>query len=201
MPHADFGFGVFDIRYSPGIENWSISKLLGEHVGGSAVRSICCVPKQHIISSYTTNLCNGKGELDAAIEDKDNPILLISVGAKRVLTSWILKNRRLENKKAIPVDQQYNSRDNNQLLSTLSSSITFQWLSTDMPAKYASTHKIPENDVKKVVESSENASTKIDARSESPMPERGMDFIREKHEDDWRYLAVTAFHVKCAGSR
>lgn len=159
--------------------------------------------KLHIISSYETNVCDGRGELNAATEDRDNPILLISVGAKRVLTSWILKNRRLDNKKDIPVDHQYYSKgDDDQFLTNLSSSMTFQWLSTDMPAKYASMHKNPENDVKKVIEGGENASnTNSNARSGSLLPERGMDFIRDKPEDDWRYLAVTAFHVKCAGSR
>ncbi|XP_028791484.1 uncharacterized protein LOC114747332 [Neltuma alba] len=189
--------------YSSGIENWSTSKLLGEHVGGSAVRSLCCVSKLHIISSRATNLCDERGEPNAAIEDQDNPILLISVGAKRVLTSWILKNRRLDNKKDIPVDQQYTSDGNDgEFWSNFSSSLTFQWLSTDMPAKYASTRKNPENDAKKVVESAENAyDAKIDVKPGSLLPERAMDLVRDKHDDDWRYLAVTAFHVKCAGSR
>ncbi|XP_054801986.1 uncharacterized protein LOC129305854 isoform X2 [Prosopis cineraria] len=188
--------------YSPGIENWSMSKLLGEHVGGSAVRSLCCVSKLQIISSRATNLCDGRGEPDTAIVDQDNPILLISVGAKRVLTSWILKNRRLGKKKDILVDHQYNSNGDDDKFWSNFSSLTFQWLSTDMPAKYASTRKNPENDAKKVVESDENAyNAKNDVRPGSLLPERAMELIRDKHEDDWRYLAVTAFHVKCAGSR
>ncbi|KAI3787476.1 hypothetical protein L1987_41973 [Smallanthus sonchifolius] len=32
-------------RYCSGVDNWSASKLLGEHVGGSAVRSLCSVQK------------------------------------------------------------------------------------------------------------------------------------------------------------
>ncbi|KAK4273317.1 hypothetical protein QN277_021743 [Acacia crassicarpa] len=188
--------------YSPGIDNWSISKLLGEHVGGSAVRSLCCVSKLHIISSRAANLCDGRGESNAAIEDQDNPILLISVGAKRVLTSWMLKNRRLDNKEDIPADQQYNSSGDYDNFWSDFSSLTFQWLSTDMPAKYASTRKNLESDAKKVVESAENAyNAKGDVRPGSLLPERALDVIRDKHEDDWRYLAVTAFHVKCAGSR
>ena len=177
---------MFDFRYSPGIGNWSLSKLLGEHVGGSAVRSICCVSKLHIIASDADSLPDERDELNAAIEDKDNPSLLISVGAKRVLTSWLLKNRSLDNKDDTHVDQHFNSKgDGDPILSSLSSSMTFQWLSTDMPAKYSSTHKYPEDDGKKVVS----------------IAESGMGLIRDSHEDDWRYLAVTSFHVKCAGSR
>ncbi|XP_061366242.1 uncharacterized protein LOC133309475 [Gastrolobium bilobum] len=184
--------------YSPGIENWSMSKLLGEHVGGSAVRSICCVAKLHTISSYTADVPDGRSELNAVVDDKENPTLLISVGAKRVITSWLLKNRRPDNKNDFLTDHQHNSKGfDNQFLSSLSSSMMFQWLSTDMPAKYSITHKYPENNAEKVVGVAENfSSTKIDARPGSLLSEMGM-----IHEDDWRYLAVTAFLVKCAGSR
>ncbi|XP_019422178.1 PREDICTED: uncharacterized protein LOC109331864 [Lupinus angustifolius] len=176
--------------YSPGIGNWSASKLLGEHVGGSAVRSICCVSKLYTISSYTDDVSDAKGDLNAADEEKDNPTLLISVGAKRVLTSWVLKNRRPE------TDHQYNSKEVDE--SSLLGSMTFQWLSTDMPAKYSTTHKYPVSDVDNGV--IENVSN--NAKPQSPFSERGMmNLVRDKYEDDWRYLAVTAFLVKCASSR
>lgn len=174
--------------------------MLGEHVGGSAVRSLCCVSKLHTISSRATNLCDRQS--DDVIGVQDTPILLISVGAKRVLTSWILKNRWPVNNKDIPVDQQNDSSgDHDKFWSNLSS-LTFQWLSTDMPAKYASTCKIVENNTKKVIESDENAyNANSGLRPGSMLPERALNVTLEKHEDDWRYLAVTAFHVKCAGSR
>ncbi|KAH1079034.1 hypothetical protein AAZX31_19G206700 [Glycine max] len=190
--------------YSPGIENWSTSKLLGEHVGGSAVRSICCVSKVYTISSDTGNVPDGRIELNAAVENNDNPTLLISVGAKRVLTSWILKNRRLDNKNDFLTDHQCNSEGvDDQFLSNFSSSMTFQWLSTDMPTKYSITHNTPENNVEKIVGIAENISnTNSDARMGSLVSESGTaNLIRDKHEDDWRYLAVTAFLVKCSGSR
>ncbi|RDX94301.1 WD repeat-containing protein 6, partial [Mucuna pruriens] len=183
------------VRYSPGIENWSMSKLLGEHVGGSAVRSICCVSKVHTISSDTGGV---------PVENKENPTLLISVGAKRVLTCWILKNRKLDNKNDFLTNHQYNSEGvDDQFLSSLSSSMTFQWLSTDMPAKYSITHSTPENNVEKIVGVAENVSnTNDDARMGSLISESGMaNWIRDKHEDDWRYLAVTSFLVKFSGSR
>ncbi|XP_027188627.1 uncharacterized protein [Cicer arietinum] len=190
--------------YSPGIENWSMSKLLGEHVGGSAVRSICCVSKLHTIPSATTDVPDRRSELDAADEDEDNPTLLISVGAKRVLTSWLLKHRRLNNKIDYITDNQQNSKEvHDQFLSRLSSSMTFQWLSTDMPTKYSTTHRYADNNVRKVAAVAENVSNiKIDAEPGSLISEREtVNLVRDKHEDDWRYLAVTAFLVKCAGSR
>nr|KYP71742.1 WD repeat-containing protein 6 [Cajanus cajan] len=191
-------------RYSPGTENWSMSKLLGEHVGGSAVRSICCVSKVHTISSDTIDVPDGRIELNSAVENNDNPTLLISVGAKRVLTSWILKNRRLDNKNDSLTDYQYNSEGvDDCFLSGLSSSMTFQWLSTDMPAKYSITHDATKKNVEKIVGVAKNVSnTNNDAKMGSLISESGMtDLIRDKHDDDWRYLAVTAFLVKCSGSR
>ncbi|KAL2345522.1 hypothetical protein Fmac_006807 [Flemingia macrophylla] len=190
--------------YSPGIENWSMSKLLGEHVGGSAVRSICCVSKVHIISSDTVDVPDGRIGLNSAVENNDNPTLLISVGAKRVLTSWILKNRMLDRKNDFLTDYQYKSEGvDDRFLSGLSSSMTFQWLSTDMPTKYYITHNTPENNVEKVVGVAENVSNTInDAKMGSLISESGMaNLVRDKLEDDWRYLAVTAFLVKCSGSR
>jgi len=181
-----------------------MSKLLGEHVGGSAVRSICYVSKLHIIPSATTNVPDGRSELNAADEDKDNPTLLISVGAKRVLTSWLLKSRKLDNKTYLRTDNQHDAKElDDQFLSSMSSSMTFQWLSTDMPTKYSITHRYTENNVGKAVDVAENGSKiKIDAEAGSLVSEGGtMNLVRDKHEDDWRYLAVTAFLVKCAGSR
>ncbi|XP_027351575.1 uncharacterized protein LOC113862665 isoform X2 [Abrus precatorius] len=191
--------------YSPGVENWSTSKLLGEHVGGSAVRSICCVSKAHTISldMGDGDAPDGGSELNAGLENKDNPTLLISVGAKRVLTSWLLKHRRLDNKGDLPTDHQYKSQGfDDKLLSNLSSSMTFQWLSTDMPAKYSITPKIPENNLEKLGVAENVSNTNIDDRPGSLISESGItNLIRDKHEDDWRYLAVTAFLVKCSGSR
>ncbi|KAI5444439.1 hypothetical protein KIW84_012896 [Lathyrus oleraceus] len=64
--------------YSPGIENWSTSKLLVEHVGGSAVRSICCVSKLHTIPSAVIIVPDDKSEQNVADVDKYNPTFLIS---------------------------------------------------------------------------------------------------------------------------
>lgn len=187
-------------RYTPGVENWSASKLLGEHVSGSAVRSICAVSEIHIFASEATNISDGRNRQIVDTDNGENPFLLISVGAKRVLTSWLLRNRRLDKKEEALADQQYSEIGNSNKPSPgVSSSMTFQWLSTDMPAKYSSSHKYPEG-IEKIDGATENVSgTKVDARSEGKMVIKSC--LGDKYEDDWRYMAVTAFLVKCAGSR
>ncbi|XP_048337417.2 uncharacterized protein LOC107426171 isoform X1 [Ziziphus jujuba] len=184
-------------RYTSGIENWLESKLLGEHVGGSAVRSICCVSKIHLISVDVTNLPN------ASTEKEDNLVLLISVGAKRVLTSWLLRNRKLDNN-GEELSQQHRVSGNG-ISSDMSSSMSFQWLSTDMPPKYSGTNKLTKNVGEIICGLAQNVSTINSTGFGSESPEKGntqlKSFIGDKCEDDWRYLAVTSFLVKCAGSR
>nr|GEV10943.1 hypothetical protein [Tanacetum cinerariifolium] len=94
-------------RYSLGIDNWSASKLLGEHVGGSAVRSLCSVFKVHNLTDDMDTEKHG-----TPIDDQENQFLLISVGAKRVLTAW---KRKI-------------------------SSMSFQWLSSDFPTRNSGTN-------------------------------------------------------------
>lgn len=190
-------------RYTPGDENWSASKLLGEHVSGSAVRSICCVSEIHVFASEANAISDGRNRQVVDTDNGENPFLLISVGAKRVLTSWLLRNRRLDKEEAL-ADQQYSEiGSSNKPSAGVPTSMSFQWLSTDMPAKYSSSHKYPE-DAEKLVGAAENvSSTKVDAKSHFQGKGK-MDIkhcLGDKYEDDWRYMAVTAFLVKYAGSR
>ncbi|PON88763.1 Guanine nucleotide-binding protein, beta subunit [Trema orientale] len=186
-------------RYAPGVENWSESKLLGEHVGGSAVRSICYVSKIHVISSDVSDSTDGRNEENASGENKQNPFLLISVGAKRVLTSWLLRNRKPYKMEDTPAGEQHNASGNGNS-SEMTSSMSFQWLSTDVPPKYSSSDKYTRN-TGKMIELAENTSSmKADEDAEDGKMEL-KSCTRDKCEDDWRYLAVTAFLVKCAGSR
>ncbi|KAI9182295.1 hypothetical protein LWI28_023964 [Acer negundo] len=128
-------------RYSPGVENWSESKLLGEHVGGSAVKSICCASEIHVIYSVVNKIYEKINRQKADSEDKENPFLLISVGAKRVLTSWLLRNRKMDKVNETPDGQNHDRVGNGYEPSVReSSSLSFQWLSTDMPTKNSSIH-------------------------------------------------------------
>ncbi|XP_024018186.1 uncharacterized protein LOC21397028 [Morus notabilis] len=186
-------------RYSAGFESWSESKLLGEHVGGSAVRSICSVSKIHVLSADMTNVPDGRKGQDFSEEGKEFPFLLISVGAKRVLTSWVLRNRKLSKTEHTLAGEQHNETGNRSLLET-SSSMTFQWLSTDMPPKYSSSNKYAANIGKLNGVAEDTSSIKADVETEEGKMQL-KSYNRAKCEDDWRYLAVTAFLVKCAGSR
>nr|XP_027099999.1 uncharacterized protein LOC113719126 isoform X1 [Coffea arabica]XP_027100006.1 uncharacterized protein LOC113719126 isoform X1 [Coffea arabica] len=193
-------------RYEPGFKNWSTSKLLGEHVGGSAVRSLCCVSRTHKILLDLTNMPIKELRLDEAVEDPEDPCLLISVGAKRVLTVWKRKSRTRNKREALCGEPE--NRDENGLHGSSPSaisSLSFHWLSTDMPTKDRN-HERKQN-IENVKESTRNAciTSKIATSGALNFYNHGkrasVGGIGDKSEDDWRYLAVTAFLVKVADSR
>ncbi|GMP87349.1 hypothetical protein CsSME_00039757 [Camellia sinensis var. sinensis] len=190
-------------RYDPSVEEWSASSLLGEHVGGSAVRSICFVSKIHKLAADVTNMPYGINRLNADLGDRENPCLLISVGAKRVLTCWKQKNRVTKFKEEASMTKPRDATGSGfKPSSRMFSPMSFQWLSTDMPNKYYSTCEIRENTEK--VGTAENV-VGSDAAYASPFPEaRKMEskiYLGDKYENDWRYLAVTAFLVEVTYSR
>ncbi|CAK7348505.1 unnamed protein product [Dovyalis caffra] len=191
-------------RYMPGIEGWVTSKLLGEHVGGSAVRSICSVSKMHIIASDVTNLSDWRKIQNTSAGDIDNPFLLISVGAKRVLTSWLLRDRKLDKEHSLFEQENIENGNGYMPPSGVSSSMSFKWLSTDMPPKYSSAHGKTKG-LEKIRGITKYVDMNTDATSRPFLLEKGERESKsshdDKYEDDWRYLAVTAFLVKCAGSR
>uniref|UniRef100_A0A6N2NEC3 Uncharacterized protein n=1 Tax=Salix viminalis TaxID=40686 RepID=A0A6N2NEC3_SALVM len=191
-------------RYVLAVEGWFTSKLLGEHVGGSAVRSICPVSKMHIIASDLTNLSDWTKRQNTCAGDIDNPFLLISVGSKRVLTSWLLRDRNLDKENVFVEQEKTENRNGYNPSSEVSSSMSFKWLSTDMPPKNSSARgktKVAE----KIQGITKELNMNIDATSGPLLLEKGERESKiscdDKNEDDWRYLAVTAFLVKCAGSR
>ncbi|XP_022998382.1 WD repeat-containing protein 6 isoform X2 [Cucurbita maxima] len=177
-------------RYNPSTNNWSASNLLGEHVGGSAVRSICYISEVHMISSDGTIMPDVKDIQESDPDLTENPVLLISAGAKRVLTSWLQKHRKLEKMEGTSACLRQNEEVRNEP-SRLASSISFKWLSTDMPTKRSSSHRnsynIREDAESNLLQEKEELSLKS-----CPV---------EKYEDDWRYLAVTGFLVKHFNSR
>ncbi|KAI7748442.1 hypothetical protein M8C21_007600 [Ambrosia artemisiifolia] len=75
-------------RYTSGVDNRSASKLLGEHVGGSTVRSLCSVKKVHTFTVYMTSKAGAIIKHGTDLDDQKDHFLLISVGAKRVITAW-----------------------------------------------------------------------------------------------------------------
>ncbi|KAM7526949.1 hypothetical protein LguiB_030359 [Lonicera macranthoides] len=186
-------------RYDPGVENWSASKLLGEHVGGSAVRSICSVSKMHIIAA--ADMPDGiDRKKTTTLVDGENPFLLISVGAKRVLTAWQQKTRWITSNKKEEEEEEPDDGKGHPSLGALSS-ISFQWLSTDMPTRNCSTRKKGRN-VQKTAENccNENSDSAVSPKSNKNMDSKSS-IPGDEYENDWRYLAVTAFLVKVADSR
>ncbi|KAH1073865.1 hypothetical protein J1N35_026193 [Gossypium stocksii] len=189
-------------RFASEMENWSASKLLGEHVGGSAVRSICFVSKTHIIPSDVSSTPGlEKGQNDTS-DGKQNTCLLVSVGAKRVLTTWLLRNRSLDKEEEIYPEQKLNRCETGCKPTVKQcSSMSFRWLSTNMPIRSPSM----EGKEKTVSAANKISSLDSDAKTESIFIEKegtkSKTCLVNKYEDDWRYLAVTAFLVKCAGSR
>ncbi|XP_038903665.1 uncharacterized protein LOC120090197 isoform X2 [Benincasa hispida] len=188
-------------RYTPGTNNWSASNLLGEHVGGSAVRSICYISNVHLILSDGTIIPDEKNTQESDSDDREDPILLISAGAKRVLTSWLQKHRKLEKMERTNACLQHNGKVSSEP-SGFASSISFKWLSTDMPIKNSTSHRNSFNTMKD--EATIGSSINSDAESKLLQEKEELRLKScpaEKYEDDWRYMAVTGFLVKHFNSR
>lgn len=132
----------------------------------------------------------------------ENPFLLISVGAKRVLTVWQQKTRHITCNKKEEEEEEEEPDDGNGIPSLgVLSSISFQWLSTDMPTRNCSTRKKGWN-VQKTAENccKENSDSAVSPKSNKNMDSKSTS-PGDEYENDWRYLAVTAFLVKVADNR
>ncbi|XP_057790304.1 uncharacterized protein LOC131007161 isoform X2 [Salvia miltiorrhiza] len=194
-------------RYELGMENWSSSQHLGEHVGGSAVRSICSVSKMHVFMPNPFNIPNEVYRENGTLDSRD-PFILISVGAKRVVTAWKQTITTGKNRVDAMCGDMDKKDENNSTGSSAAtvSSLSFQWLSTDMPLRYNNT-SIKGQNTKDVSETPEDdtvtAADAIPCESFSPKCRNtGPNLYPEDNlENDWRYLDVTAFLVKEAGSR
>lgn len=180
------------LRYEPETESWSTSMLLGEHVGGSAVRSICSLSKIHRIMLKATDTSERVQRGMGNLEDQENLLLLISVGAKRVITAWKQKIRSIDQR----IESQYCKHDNRDGSTSHGSSsskkfspLLFQWLSSDMPIR---NNNCKRENTQKIIEADEN---------DQPLPSKGRKieskpYLLDRCENDWRYLAVTAFLAK-----
>ncbi|CAL4920368.1 unnamed protein product [Urochloa decumbens] len=162
---------------------WRSSKLLGEHVGGSAVRATCFIPKTYIITDKSCNYSlNGISD-DIAVENKDKTFLLISVGSKQVLTTWILQPRIAESGQACLSSLDVDSKQSPQNLESGDLAMSFQWLTTHMPPKLTR-NRLKEGHIKQSGQ---------EGNSSAVQPDMG---VMDHMENDWRYLSVTAFLLK-----
>lgn len=167
--------------YSSGSSGrWHSSKLLGEHVGGSAVRATCFIPKAYTSIDKSCNYDSNGISDDVVVKNKDSTSLLISVGSKQVLTTWILQPRIADNRQmclsGLDVDSKQSSENGD-------SAMSFQWLSTHMPPK------LPRNGLK-----AGHAKQNFEG-GDSSVAQSNL-VIMDQMENDWRYLSVTAFLLK-----
>ncbi|GJN30059.1 hypothetical protein PR202_gb18335 [Eleusine coracana subsp. coracana] len=167
--------------YSSGSSgSWHSSKLLGEHVGGSAVRDTCFIPKTYTLSDIS---CNGTSN-DIVVGDiDDDTFLLISVGSKQVLTTWILQPRIADDGQGCVSASDVDSKKSSEGLETSDLALSFQWLSTHMP------QKLTRNRLK----ASHAKQNFQEGNSSVVQPNIS---IMDQMENDWRYLSVTAFLLK-----
>ncbi|KAH7678548.1 WD40-repeat-containing domain-containing protein [Dioscorea alata] len=191
-------------RYMPfDIGNWQDSKLLGEHVGGSAVRSICFISGIYRFSAGTSYNFAEENTIYVSTESNENQFLLISVGAKQVLTSWILENKEVVTKEEDCNKEPSDASDISCPPLNEFSSISFRWLSTYMPQRFTSTHR---RERLMEINEEKNSSTIKPSPISDPQiarcsTEKSRDNLVNLMDNDWRYLAVTGFLLKLAGSR
>ncbi|CAA6653936.1 unnamed protein product [Spirodela intermedia] len=184
-------------RYAPSDpESWSVSHLLGEHVGGSAVRSVCFVSKMF---GYGTGCLHDVAPVDDSSSDyEDNWCMLISVGAKQVLTSWLLRDVKTGNVEEPCIEALAATEDHR-------SSISFQWLSTHIPPRPSRTSKNRDSRLR-----THKGTDTLTSQSAPPLSkpyfsenliEQTRSAVVAEDDNDWRYLAVTAFVVEDAEIR
>lgn len=125
------------------------------------------------------------------LDDPEDCSLLISVGAKRVVTAWKQKSKMRVREGTL--DTECSIKNDLHFHGSLSSA-SFQWISTDMPTRERNHGK---QQIKKVSGTVKNGGSfsSDDKRSYSET------CVPDIFENDWRYLAVTAFLVQVAGIR
>jgi hypothetical protein len=154
--------------------------MLGEHVGGSAVRDTCFIAKTYTLLDKSCNSSGSSGNI--LVENEDTTFLLISVGSKQVLTTWILQPRIAENRQGCSGGLDLDTKQSLECSDNGDSALTFQWLSTHMPPKLT-TNRLKAGHVKRNFEEGNS----------SAQPNLA---IMDQMENDWRYLSVTAFLLK-----
>lgn len=127
--------------------------------------------KVHTLTDYMITTVDAVDKQRTDLDDQEDQFLLISVGAKRVITAW-----------------------KRQIISTPKSEMSFQWLSSDLPNRKGGTNL---NGLKKAETNGNLDNVSVDRLP----PENAEVCCNDGNENDWRYLAVTAFLVKISGSR
>lgn len=147
------------------LEQFDVSQVLGEHVGGSAVRAVTSITGYSLCNKHCPPMEDGPISEEPAF-------ILISVGAKEVMTCWLLEWEDDFDRRGKPT----------QMLSS-------RWLNTKRCLKKRKPSKSSQKHANAVVqenrvEGSDNARV-----------------FQAVGEDDHRYLAVTAFSIFCPQTR
>lgn len=164
--------------------------LLGEHTGGSAVRALTLVQGAQTFVHYQPPSIRN---LDIC---KTDLVLLLSVGAKEVLTCWLLEWKQDSDSTSASVDE-------TALISTVpedtvnQSSVT-EALSSKWLCSYAPPHsfKLPRKKEKASKTNEKHhvkALDKVDMHLREQLTEESR--IITNDDDDLRFLAVTAMSI------
>ncbi|KAG6556956.1 hypothetical protein Mapa_001372 [Marchantia paleacea] len=192
-------------------EQLDANLVLGDHVGGSAVRCLTVVDKIHSLGKGL-DLDRDPGErLESCSGDggrSDTRQYLFSAGAKEVLTCWVLDwlPETLDGEEPYVGKEKTgqsppSAYENLQEVIALNSSkFTSQWLSTRMPQR----KRLPASSRDGEDSSSDfkNLSNLVTQLATEEDDKKGDIVIATKvDDDDHRYLAMTAFAVRCANTR
>eukprot|EP00250_Pteridium_aquilinum_P022674 c2553_g1_i1 orf=96-4151(+) len=146
------------------LEHFDVSQVLGEHVGGSAVRAVTSVTGYSLCNKHCPPLQDGAVSAESLC-------ILISVGAKEVMTCWLLEWEEDFDRRGQPT----------QMLSS-------RWLST----KRCLRNRKP---LKKSQDHANAPAQDNGGESQNTL------LLEDAVDDDLRYLAVTAFSVFCPQTR
>lgn len=163
--------------------------LLSEHTGGSAVRAVTLVT---LIQENQPRTSQNTGE-----KCTQDPLLLLSVGAKQVLTCWLLEWGKGSDSKCSSNDKMTTRSTSHGVVDPIEEipveqSLSSKWLTSYTPR---TSHPSKSNEI---TPKSNNIQGSIEKGKEKPTREGSR---RGVEEDDLRFLALTAFSVCCPVTR
>lgn len=172
------------------LEKLESAMVLGEHTGGSAVRAVTLVTLKQINQPHTAQ--------NTVKERTQDPLLLLSVGAKEVLTCWLLEWGNDSDSKNASIDKgnSITTRSTSHGIVDpieeipVEQSLSSKWLTSYTPPRTSHPSKS-----KEITPDPNNVQDSIQNRSEKPNSEGSRRGVKE--DDDLRFLAVTAFSVCC----
>ena len=168
--------------------------VLGEHTGGSAVRAVTLVALIQTNQPHTAQ--------NTVEERTQAPLLLLSVGAKEVLTCWLLEWGNDSDSKNASIDKgnSVTARSTSHgIIDPIEEIPVEQSLSSKWLTSYTPPRTSHPSESKEITPKSNNGQESIEKRLGKPDREGSRRGVKE--DDDLRFLAVTAFSVCCTVTR